>query len=92
MSILYSKIRENLEKKFSNFHEKIARNIVLISVCILDSGAFSTHQIATSMSKMLDINFHSSENRLSRFLGTKSLEIGAKTLELAYRNLINLSF
>lgn len=88
MSGLYSKIRDSLEKRFCNFQKSFARNFALIPVCMVDSGSFSTHQVATSMSQILDISFHSSENRLSRFLATKNLEIGDK----AFRNLINLTF
>lgn len=88
MSELYSKIKDSLEKRFCNFQKNFATNFALVSLAILDSSSFSTHQIAASMSKILGINFHSSENRLSRFLSAKNLEIGDK----AFRNLINLVF
>lgn len=88
MSELYFKIKDNLENRFCNFNKKFATNFALVSLSILDSSSFSTHQIATSMSKILNINFHSSENRLFRFLSARNLEIGDK----AFRNLINLVF
>lgn len=88
MSNLYSNIRDNLENRFCNFQKSFARNFALISVCMLNSGSFSTHQIATSMSQILGTSFHSSENRLSRFLATDKLEIGDKT----FRILINMVF
>ena len=83
MSNLYSQIQENIFNEFCNFRKTAAKNLSLISLSMLDSGSFSTHQIATSMSKMLAINFRS-ENRLSRFLATKSLEIGAKNFRTCF--------
>lgn len=88
MTPIYTEINNNLTNRFCNIHQKIARNIALISLSIMDSGSFSTHQIATSMSKITGFNFHSSENRLSRFLANKNLEVGDKL----FRKHINLVF
>jgi hypothetical protein len=55
---------------------------------MIDSGSFSTHQIAISMAKITNTAFHNGENRLANFLNTDTFKVEDK----AFRNLINLVF
>lgn len=88
MSSLHKEIEQNLVFRFRNFRKTVAKNLALVVLSIIDCGSFSTHQIATSMSKITNTAFHNGENRLTNFLTNHTFEVGDK----AFRNLVNLVF
>jgi len=88
MSNLYSKIEQNLISRFCNFRKTVAKNLSLIILATIDCGSFSTHQIATSISKITNTAFHNGENRLANFLKNDTFRVEDK----AFRNLINIVF
>jgi hypothetical protein len=66
--VIYTKIIDQISSLFPNERDSTAHNVGLITACFIDSGSFSTHQLATSMSKITNNTFPSSENRVRRFL------------------------